>query len=277
MNSLDFCETLGDIRPEWLAEAETVGAPRRPAHRRKMRIAVLVAACICLICSSAAVLAASDAGTKLLSFFTDRREDGSDLVESGYDLSVSVEQFPTDAFSEALLDTGAVIVQQCREHTLYSSAVPGLLKIDFATRADACAFIGLDRLIRPDFPLAAGETTLSILGSAAGEIESLHLETSARDGDIRLQFFTEIYTEHHDGDFTLLARSTEHLEWRESFYTTRSGKSCHIIESSATESGYAGTDAYLVDGGILYQLHLAYRADDAQRAEELLHSWADCF
>lgn len=268
---------LSEIHPQWVEEAESVSVPPHTPRRKRARIAVVIAACFCLLVSSVAALAASEAGTKLLAFFTDHRETGSDLVESGYDLGVSVECFPIDAFSSQLQNVGAEIVQQIRNHSVYSSASPDCWNTDFETRAEACAFIGLDLLKQPDFPLTAGETKLSILGNATGEIESIHLETAARDGDVRLQFFTGIYTEYHNEDFTILTRSTEHLEWHESFYTTRSGVSCHVIESSPMESGYAGTDAYLTVDGILYQLHLAYRAEDAQRAEELLHSWADCF
>lgn len=277
MTTLDFCEILSDIRPQWIEEAGTETAPERKPYHKRARIAVVIAACLCLLFSSAAALAASEAGTKLLAFFTDHREPGSDMVESGYDLAVSVERFPLDVFSAQLQNVGAEILQQLQNHSIYSSAAHGCWYADFTTRAEACTFIGFDRLKQIDFTLASGETKLRVLGNAAGEIESIHLETAARDGDVRLQFFTEIYTEHHNGDFTLLTRSTEHLEWSESFYTTRSGNSCHIIESSALESGYAGSDAYLTVDGILYRLHLAYRAEDAQRAEELLHSWAECF
>lgn len=268
---------LSEIHPQWVEEAESVSVQPQTPRRKRARIAVVIAACFCLLVSSVAAFAASETGTKLLAFFTDHRENGSDLVESGYDLSVSVEQFPLDAFSSQLQKVGTEIVQQFQNHSIYSSASPDCWNTDFETRAEACAFIGLDRLKQIDFALTSGETKLIVLGNAAGEIESLHLETAARDGDVRLQFFTEIYTDHHSGDFTLLTRSTEHLEWSESFYTTRSGISCHIIELSPMESGYAGTDAYLTVDGILYQLHLAYRAEDAQRAEELLHSWADRF
>ena len=44
---------------------------------------------------------------------------------------------------------------------------------------------------------------------------------------------------------------------------------------AALESGYAGLDGYLVQDGVLYHLHLSFRQEEAGRAEDLLHQWAE--
>ena len=69
----------------------------------------------------------------------------------------------------------------------------------------------------------------------------------------------------------------ENIDFSESFHTTKSGKTLHVIDQSAMESGYLGKDGYLVVDGILYELHLAYLEKDAARAEELLIQWAELF
>lgn len=278
MKALEVSEILGDLREDWLNDADTFRTklPDTP-HRRSIRTAIALAACLCLLLTGATALAVSGHGTKLIAFFTDRREAGSDLSESGYDLHISVESFPLSAFSEDIREAGSAVAQQYLDRPPYASVLPGRLEETFPTRAEACSYIGLAQLKDPAFAPTAGETTVSILGSAAGEIESLHLESCGRDGNIRLQFFTDIHTEHQKDHCMMLHRSTEHVQWRESFYTTQSGKSCHIIDGSPLESGYAGTDAYLTVDGILYTLHLAYLPEDAQRAQELLRCWAECF
>jgi hypothetical protein len=40
-------------------------------------------------------------------------------------------------------------------------------------------------------------------------------------------------------------------------------------------NGYAAIDGYLVDSGILYNLHIAYLEKDAKPAKDLLYQWAE--
>ena len=167
--------------------------------------------------------------------------------------------------------------RRCAASAMCSRSSTAISRSTPAPPAEACDSVGLAALHAPEFDLLRGETKLCVLGNADGEIESLHLETAARDGDIRLQFFAELYTGHHAENSTQLHRYAEHVEFCESFYQSKAGKNFHIIASSALESGYAGLDAYLTENGVLYQLHLAYQAEDAQRAETLLHSWAESF
>ena len=67
------------------------------------------------------------------------------------------------------------------------------------------------------------------------------------------------------------------MEFTESYYTTPKGIPLHIIESTALESGYMGLDGYLIKGGVLYNLHIAYLEKDKEQAKALLYEWADLF
>ena len=118
---------------------------------------------------------------------------------------------------------------------------------------------------------------MNVYGDDDGTILYLTLDTAYTAGDVRLQFSAEIYTEHCTGDITAGVRTTESAVYTESFYTTESGLPCQILISSALESGYAGMDGYLADGGVLYCLHIAYLEADARRARELLCQWAGGF
>ena len=94
---------------------------------------------------------------------------------------------------------------------------------------------------------------------------------------MNVQFFSEIYTENYDEEIIMRYRSPKGVEFEESFYTTNSNKQCHIISSSALESGYMGLEGFIVDEGVLYSLNIAYRENDSTQAMELMHQWANLF
>lgn len=106
---------------------------------------------------------------------------------------------------------------------------------------------------------------------------SVSVETLYTVGDIRLQFFATIYTAHTDGEITVSTATTENVGFSEAFHTTESGKTLHVIAQTALESGYIGMDGYLVEGGVLYHLRIAYLEKDATEAADLLQQWADLF
>lgn len=120
-------------------------------------------------------------------------------------------------------------------------------------------------------------TTLHVFGNERGEILSVNLETSYTVDKMNVQFFSQIYTEHYEEEITFGTRIGEDVEFDESFYTTKNNHKCHIIESSAMESGYMGVDAYIADKNVLYSLYVAYKASDHAQAMEIVHQWADLF
>ncbi|WP_143449706.1 hypothetical protein [Lachnoclostridium sp. An76] len=119
------------------------------------------------------------------------------------------------------------------------------------------------------------KTTLSIMGNEKGQILSLNLETAYVINDMRVQFFSQIYTENYDEELICGVRDPAGAEYEESYYTTNSNKQCHIINTPARESDYLCLDGYIVDGYILYDLHIAYKERDSAQAMELMHQWAD--
>ncbi len=118
---------------------------------------------------------------------------------------------------------------------------------------------------------------LYVQGTENGDLTSVSVETWYTAGGIRLQFFSDIYTENAEGETTILTAMAEKTGFTETFRTSGSGKTLHVIEETAMESGYLSKDGYLVEEGILYHLHIAYLEKDAGQAEELLMQWADLF
>lgn len=274
MNTKTFSEAISEIDDKYYIEADAY-QPNRNRHRN-MKWGV-IAACICLLIGSAAALAASGVGTRLIETFTSRTEAGSDYSESGFDLSVAIERMPADNLSEKIQQAGEAIKQQFKDYKPYDSWYPGCWRSDFVSRDEACEYIGLDRIKRPDCAWAEQSTTLNVLGNTDGQILNVDLETYYTVEDVRLQFFTEIYTENYNEEINVRVRTTEDVEFSESIYTAKSGVQCHVIDSSAMESGYLCMDGYIVDQGVLYELHIAYLEKDAKLAADLLHQWADAF
>ena len=265
MNAERFSEAIGELGDKYYAEA----AAYQP-HRKKRSVRwIAAAACICLLIGSAAALAASGLGTRLIEAFSSR-------AESGFDLSAAVERIPVSELSEEIRQAGDIIKQQFAEQKPYSNRCPGLWQADFASHDEVCGFIGLDQIKAPgdwrELP-----TTLNVYGGKTGEIQELELETARSAGDIRMQLFTRIYTENHDAEIVITSRAAEKVDFTESSFTAKNGVSCHVIEFSALESGCLCTDGYIVDDGILYDLHIAYPEKDAARADRLLHEWAEQF
>lgn len=277
MNTMDLLEALGDVREEYLREARAVRDPAaRASGRGKRRRAVLLAACVCLVLASVTALASGRFGTWVLTIFTDRQL-AVDYSESGYDLLVDAERIPADALKGDVREAGAEIARQYRDYRPYSSWFPGHWRRTFPSRAEGGDYIGLDGLKQPELDAEEQETEVNVYGDADGTIRSLTLDTAYTAGDIRLQFSARIYTEDYTEDITTGVRTTEHAAYTESLYTTERGLSCQVLTSTALESGYAGIDGYLVDGGVLYDLHIAYQEAEAERAQALLHQWADGF
>ncbi len=256
-------------------EGATRGASRSTTNHRFP--VALVATVLILILGGCMAIAASVFGTQLIDFFTSESESGTDFEQSGYDLAVFIEKIPVNDFSDEIQEVGDIIKQQFRDYKEYDSWYPGHWQSEFSSRDKACEYIGFDSLKQLDWNLEEVTTTLNVYGNEKGEILSVNIETSYIEGDMNVQFFSQIYTENYDEEITLGIRTTESVEFEESFLTTDNSKQCHIISSSALESGYMGLDGYIVDEGVLYRLHIAYKEKDSAQAMELMHKWANMF
>ncbi len=272
MNSMEFSQALGQIDEKYIQEALDYRVPAKIRRRPRLWAALAAAVLLVGVCVAAEIW-----GTRVVDMFTSRSEPGSDFTESGYDLTANVERFPITDFSPELQGVGTAIQEQFAEYELWSSWYPGHWQKEFDAPQEAADFIGLDGLKLLDWDLTPTRITLNVSGDKDGVLDSLIWETDYVDGDVRCQAFVRIYTENAEGDVILATRTTEEETFAQSYYTTKSGKTCHIITASALESGCMGLDGYLVKNGVLYQLHIAYLEEDAGKALDRMTQWAELF
>ena len=118
---------------------------------------------------------------------------------------------------------------------------------------------------------------MSVFGNEQGKILEIEIETDYSVEDIRMQFLIQIYTNNYNEEIIVGTRMTEDVDFSESYFNIDNNIQCHVIESSALESGYLSMDGYIVENGILYNLHIVYLEKESSQALELLHLWADTF
>lgn len=270
MNAQQFSEVLGEIDHSYLKEAVSYHRTGRPFRRLHRLPAALTAAMLALLLIGCVTAAAGIFGTRLIDLFSSR-------TESGYDLSVDIKKIPTEDLSDDLLAVGTAIQQQFETSQPHQSWYPGHWQADFPSREEACRFIGLDLSAPAEWAQEEQQTTLNVSGTAQGQILQFDLITDYEVNGIRVFLSSSIYTENYTGEITFDVRVAEDVEFEESFYTTSGNLSCQVIASSALDSGYLGLDGYLVSGGVLYNLHIAYQDGDFPQAEAILHQWADSF
>lgn len=255
-----------------VGESLAVRRGRRPARW------LITAACLCLLLAGAALAAVSGGfGTHLVEWFTSRTEAGSDLTESGYDLSVEIRRVPVSELTGEVTGVGAEIRKRYEHWDLTSSQFPGHWQRQFDSVEEAADFIGFSELQCPDWPESVLESAeVNVYGNQKGQLLQLTVETFRREEEIRIQEFTTLYTYQMEQEEIITGvRTTQAQGYEESFYTTADGALCQVIASTPLESGYAGLDGYLVSDGVLYHLHLSFQQADADRAEQLLHQWAE--
>lgn len=268
MNGNDLLNKMELADPAFVAEADTY--PKR--IRRRPAKWMAVAACIVLIAGTTTVLAATGLGTKILQLFT--KGSGE---ESGYVLSADIVKYPADDLKGQIQEVSDQIKEQFASYQPYMDRLPGHVEKTFDTRGEACDYVGFDGLERISWDLKEEESTLNVYGDEDGKIQSVTIETPYTAGDMRLQFFTMLYTENYEDEIATGSFTTEDVKFAESSETTAHGLGLHVIESTALESGYMGTEGYLVKDGVLYNLYIAHLEKDKEQAKELLQQWADLF
>ena len=251
-------------------EAADAAPARKILKKPKLIRWGVAAACLCVLFGTVSVMAATGLGTKLTRFFSSREE-------SGYELSAEIVRFPADVLQGEIREVPDLIKQQFVSYEPFMDWFPGSWEKAFETRDDACDYVGFNKIKRLHWSPQEEQTLVRVQGTEQGDITSVSVETSYTAGDIRLQFFSDIYTENTEGEITVLTAMAEKVGFTETFRTAGSGKTIHVIEQTAMESGYLSKDGYLVEEGILYHLHIAYLEKDAGRAEDLLMQWADLF
>lgn len=270
MNAKKFSEALGEVDQSYLEEAVSYHRADRPFRRTRRLPAALTAAMLALLLIGCVAAAAGVFGTRLTGLFTSR-------TESGYDLSVAIERIPTQDLSEELLAVGATIQRQFETYQPHQSWYPGHWQRDFPSHGEACRFIGVDLSAPAEWAQEEQQTTLNVHGTVSGQILQVNLETDYVVDGIRISLFSSLYTENYEGEITFGVRAAEDVTFEEFFYTTSSNLPCQVIASSALDSGYLSLDGYLVDSGVLYNLHIVYQDGEFPQAEAILRQWADSF
>lgn len=269
MRGKELLDKMELIDPAYVEAAGS--APERKAARPKRVKWIVAAACICaLLAVTTGVLAETGLGTKLIRFFTSKEE-------SGYELAADIVKFPANVLKGDIKEVPAAIRQQFASWQPYMDAYPGSWQRAFDTRDEACDFIGFDKIKRFDLGVKEERNSLEVQGTENGDITFVSIETHYKEGDIRMQLFTNIYTENEDGDVTFSSVWREEVGFTEDIRTTSGGKTLHVMEQTAIQSGYLSKTGYIVDEGILYHFHVVYLEKDAARADELLTQWAEMF
>lgn len=278
MNVKKFSDAMSELDTKYIDEAISYSHKVKQTSRSNRRLTVaLIAAILALLLIGCVAAATGVFGTRIMNFFTSYIEPGTDFKQSGFDLDVAIEKIPMSDFSREVQQVGPTIQRQFKDYKLYSSWYPGHWQASFPSHEKACEYIGFDKLKQIDLNLEEQTTILSIFGNENGEVLSIVLETYYSIGDINVQHFSRIYTENFDEETVLKTRTTESVEYEESFYTNDNNKQCHIIDSTALESGYRCMEGYIVDNGVLYSLNIAYQKEDSKQAIELIHFWANLF
>ncbi len=268
MNIPRIADVLGLIDEE-LLDAEL---PKRKWRGKTARI-LLAAACVCLVLGTVTALA-TGAGTTLLAKFR-KGEDGG--FESGYDMAAQLTPFPEEALTGDIREVPAIIRRQIEEATPWSNQFPNTYYRVFDTAAQALKYVGLEELRPIRWDVEETGTTLSVFGGQRGEITSVSIMTQCQKGDVHLQTEAWLRTENDSADATFSVRTTEDVDYTEESFTAAGGFDCHVIRSTALESGFVTYDGHIIRAGILYTLHAAYPPSEEAKADELLHTWADQF
>lgn len=280
MRGNEFLDKMELIDPAYIEAADAAPKAKRTAWTL-WRAAM--AACLCLVLlagTAAAAAVISGSGTWLADIFTAtvHGSDG-DQVSSVYTIRAEIEKFPVSSLSGEMQAVGEEIKRQFEADPADSEQDPGVWQKRFSTPGEAGEFIGLDALKVLDWNVGEHyNTSLNIWGDASGKIKNIDIYTMYLVDDIVLNMDTNIRTEYTDNqkdEASFLAM--EDVEITDTVYTAASGKQCQIMSYFSPKGGRRWINGYMADGGILYTLFANCAEQDAARAEELLHQWADMF
>ena len=278
MSTKKFSDAMDELDARYVEEALSYDSKTKEIlHLNRRWSVVLLAAGIAVVLIGCVAVAARVFGTRLIDIFTSETVDGTDFKQSGYDLAVDIERIPMNELSEEVHQVSDAIQQQYADYQPFNNWFPGDWQTEYPTREDACSFVGCEGLKTADIGLEEQGTKVDVMGDEEGRISLVSLETGYSGDGIRAQLFSRIYTENYLEEITIGTRTTESVAFEESFYTTANNKPCQILDSSAMESVYKGLDGYIVDNGVLHNLHIIYQEKDAGQAMDILHLWADQF
>ena len=71
--------------------------------------------------------------------------------------------------------------------------------------------------------------------------------------------------------------TTEKIHFQTEEKTSASGRTYVEVSSGPRASGYETLEGHLLDGSVVYSIHLAFRGEERDTARQLLEQWAEQF
>ena len=270
MTGTELLQALGHTDPAYVQQAEeTVRRPRR-------RGTLLLAACLCLTMAAAA-FAAGPGRVWLKEVFSGRRL-APDYTESGFLLGTEPERVSLSQLSRRVRDAGEIIAGQYGDYSPFSSKAPGQYSPEFTGQQEVLDYVGYAPLRGVELDAREEGSTLILRGDETGTILSVTMHTQWKAGqDVRAETCAQLYTEEYDGETDAGSITTEEISFQAEERTTSAGLAYVEVSSEPLASGYEMLDGYLLDGSVVYSIHLAFQGEERDTARQLLEQWAELF
>lgn len=275
MNGKDIINGLGELDEELLEV--NVKKPRKRAMTPARWIAA--AAALLIVCGSvtAGAVAASKGRFDFL-------RNGS----NGYSADFELNKYKWSEFKGGITEAPEIIRRQYASFTPQPawsslSVPPGRFGRRFDSQREAVDYVGLTALKTTYFPYESTEWFVGVTGDGEGRISEAELFAQiilSDENDMGASAFVTILTEHSEknnvsngGDWG--DHDPGSMDFEE--FTASSGRLCQYAKVGVPDMEYQCVTGYIVEDGILYSLHLNFRAGGLDRAMEELHRWADSF
>ena len=270
MTGMELLLALDHVSPAYVQQA---GEPVRRPRRGGM---FLLAACLCLTMAAAA-FAAGPGRIWLKEVFSGRRL-APDYMESGFLLGTEPERVPLSQLSRRVRSAGEIIAGQYRDYSPLSSKAPGQYSPEFAAQQEVLDYVGYAPLRGVELDAREEGSTLILRGDEAGTILSVTMCTRWKAGqDVRGETRAQLYTEDYDGETDIGSITTEEIRFQTEEKTSASGRTYVEVSSEPLASGYETLEGHLLDGSVIYSIHLAFRGEERDTAQQLLEQWAEQF
>ena len=272
MKELEFLESINDLDPVLLEEN---AAPQRRSGKKLVRRAVLAAAAVLLLCGTVYAVARGIEMRK-----TERPS------EQGYEAKAELPLVQWSSFRGEIQNVGETIARQYETwvpEPVWSSYYrdPGTYGRSFDSIAEAVAYIGLEELKTPTFPLEEYRCAVAVHGDKTGRVDRVvlnaeHIRADAFTAQESVTVLTEAAKDAayvSGGVWTWeFPRDVEFLT-----YVTPGGNECRIaVLYPQYDNEFMSLTGYAASGPALYELNLgAVPKTDYEQALEILHAWAD--
>ena len=267
-------ELIGEIDEKYIEEADTTETPRRTFKRKQYWKVAIACICISILMLFTSICIASGWGTEIIEFYSIGQENYN---ESGYEMGVHIQKISERSLKGDIRKSKAIIKKQYKLHTVFSNWMPGHYQEEFRSQTESIDYVGYKGL--REIRLSGTElgSTVNVYANAKGKITNVNVENLYLLGTTRVQLFADIYTNYVEEDVTVLTASTEKITFREEYVETKNGNTCHVIYSSAMESGYLSIGGYIVENDVLYSINIPFLEENEAEAANILETWTSQF